>query len=58
MIEVGIFVADAEFGENKLYSTQAMYKMTVDLMMVMMMLSLGKTDSLNLHKTQNTSTQV
>ena len=51
-------MADAEFRVDKLSSTQAMYKMTVDMMMVMMMLSLGKRGSLNLHKTQNTSTQV
>lgn len=46
-------MADAEFGEDKLSSTQAMYKMTVDMMMVMMMLSLGKTDSLNPHRVRD-----
>ena len=46
-------MADAEFGEDKLSSTQAMYKMTVDMMMVMMMLTLGKTDSLNPHRVRD-----
>ena len=35
------------------YMLQTMYKMTEDMMMVMMMLTLGKTDSLNPHRVRD-----